>query len=132
MLLTLLLLLHESLLSCLVFLIPNHLLHTLGFQLLSPLLNADHFLVLLALLFEPFCLTIVAFGLAHLLASDCLFLLHTDVLVSDHQLSLILLSLLRKSHLLVKRFGVSLSHVNNVVSLLFSFFNFFPGLNVMV
>lgn len=84
LLLTLLFLLHESRLGRFILLVPNHLLHTLGFELFGALLYADHFFVLLALLFESFGFAVVAFGLAHLLTTDGFFLLHAKVLVAYH------------------------------------------------
>lgn len=124
----LLLFLHKSLFSGLIFLVSNHLLHTLSLQFFRPFLNANHFLVLLTLLLKSFCLAVVPFSLAHLLVTDSLFLLHAKILVADHKLAFLLLTLLSQTHLLVERFSVPLSHVNNVVSFLFSFLNFLPGL----
>ena len=125
----LLLFLHKSLFSGLILLVSNHLLHTLSLQFFRPFLNANHFLVLLTLLLKSFCLAVVPFSLAHLLVTDRLFLLHAKILVADHKLAFLLLTLLSQAHLLVERFSVPLSHVNNVVSFLFSFLNFLPGLN---
>ncbi len=123
-----LLFLHHAHLHCLVLLVPDHLLHSLGLELLCAFLDIDHLLVLLSLSFETFSLTIVFLGLCHLLVADSLLLVQTVLLVAHLQLVLLLLSLLGQSHLLVLSLGIALSDIDNVVGLLLGLLNFFPGL----
>jgi hypothetical protein len=119
---------HHTDLYSLVLLVPNHLLHTLGLEFLCALLDSDHLLMLLSLSLETFSLTIVFLCLSHLLISNRFLLVQTVLLVSHLQLVLLLLSLLGKSHLLILSIGITLSHIDNVISLFLGLLDFFPCL----
>jgi hypothetical protein len=129
-LLPLLLFFHKAHFGSLIFLVLNHLLHALCFELFSTFCYAYHFFVLLTFLFQSFSFSVISLRLTHLLISNCFLLLHTKLLITKHLLSLFLFALLLKWHFVVKRFSVSLSYINNVVSFLFCFLNFFPGLDL--
>ncbi len=123
-----LLFLHHADLHGLVLLVPDHLLHALGLKLLSALLDANHFLVLLSLSLKTLSLPVVFLSLGHLLVADSLLLVQTDLLVPHLQLVLLLLALLGQSQLLVLSFSVALSHIDDVVGLLLGLLDFLPGL----
>ena len=131
LLLALNLCLHVAHLEALLLLVADHLLHRLGFQFLGVLLDRNHLLVLLTLLFLELGFTEVALGLAHLLVTDGFLLLGARHRVPHLLLVLLMGSLLREAHLLVEVVLVALADANDITGFLFGFLNFFPGLKVI-
>ena len=128
LLLTLNLCLHAAHLNAFFLLVANHLLHALGLQFLRVFLHLNHLLVLLALQLETLCLSEVFLGLLHLLLTDCLLLLGARQVVPVLQLAFLHGTLLDLSHFFILVLQVALAYSRDVVSLLLSLFNLFPGL----
>jgi len=106
----------------------DHVFHILVFEGLVFHLDLAHLLVLDGLLLKTAGLAVVLLRLSHLLHADRLLLIQTVLLVSHHLLVLLVLSLVLKRCLVLVVVLVTLTHPNDVVSLLLGLFDLFPGL----